>query len=138
MGIIVKNKKIRGEIYMKYEFVVRVFHVDEQNIVVIPMFIHKKDHSVWVTLKIMSELFDVNQSEVQRHIKDIFEDGELDRDFSTQRNNNIVLYDLDVLISAGFRINSDSALLFRKWAIKTIKEYIIKGFAVDEELLINS
>ena len=124
--------------YMEYEFVVRVFHVDEQDVVVIPMFIHKKDNSMWVTLKIMSDLFDVNQSEVQRHIKDIFEDMELDMDSSTQKNNNAVLYDLDVLISVGFRINSDSALLFRKWTIKIIKEYIIKGFAVDEELLINS
>lgn len=123
---------------MEYEFVVRVFHVDEQDVVAIPMYIHKKDNSMWITLKIMSELFEVNQSEVQRHIKDIFEDRELDRDSSTQRNNNAVLYDLDVLISVGFRINSDSALLFRKWAIKIIKEYIIKGFAVDEELLINS
>ena len=123
---------------MEYEVVVRVFHVDEQDVVAIPMYIHKKDNSMWITLKIMSELFEVNQSEVQRHIKDIFEDRELDRDSSTQRNNNAVLYDLDVLISVGFRINSDSALLFRKWAIKIIKEYIIKGFAVDEELLINS
>ena len=123
---------------MEYEFVVRVFHVDEQDVLVIPMFINKNDNSMWVTLKIMSELFDVKQSEVQRHIKDIFEDMELDMDSSTQKNSTAVLYDLDVLISVGFRINSDSALLFRKWAIKTIKEYIIKGFAVDEELFINS
>ena len=123
---------------MEYEFVVRVFHVDEQDVVVIPMFIHKKDNSMWVTLKIISEIFDVNPSEVQRHIEYIFEDRELNRDDSTQKNNNAVLYGLDVLISVGFRINSDSALLFRKWAIKTLKEYIIKGFAVDEELLINS
>jgi hypothetical protein len=103
--------------------------------------------TIWLTQKKMSELFDVEVNTINYHIKEIFKSNELDRS-STIRKIRIVqkegtrdvereteFYNLDMIISVGYRVNSARATQFRIWATKVLKEYIIKGFALDDERL---
>ena len=103
--------------------------------------------TIWLTQKKMSELFDVEVNTINYHIKEIFKSGELEES-STIRKIRIVqkegtrdvereteFYNLDMIISVGYRVNSVRATQFRIWATKVLKEYIIKGFALDDERL---
>jgi len=99
------------------------------------------------TQKIIAELFNVNKSTVSRNLKNIFDDGELDENsvvanFATTASDgkkyNTNIYNLDAIISVGYRVNSKQATHFRRWATKVLKEYMIKGFVLDEELLKNN
>ena len=106
-----------------------------------------KDDTVWLTLDQMSELFQRDKSTVSRHIRNIFKEGELNRgatvaNFATVQNEGnrrverkIEYYNLDVIISVGYRVKSIRGTQFRIWARKVLKEYIIKGFAMDDERL---
>lgn len=107
------------------------------------------DESVWLTQKRMAELFDVDVRTVSEHIKNIYDSNELAQD-PTIRNFRIVqseggrdverevkFYNLDVIISVGYRVNSAQATRFRQWATTTLREYMIKGFAMDDERLKN-
>lgn len=106
-----------------------------------------QDETVWLTQKAMSELFGVVKSTISEHIANIFESNELQkeatvRNFRTvqqegQRlvNRDLEYYNLDVIISVGYRVNSTKATQFRIWATQTLKEYIIKGFVLDDERL---
>lgn len=109
-----------------------------------------KDESIWLTQKSMAELFDVNKSTISRHLKNIFEEGELNEEVvvakiatTTQhgaiegktQNKDIQFYNLDAIISVGYRVNSRRATNFRIWATNILKEYMIKGFAMDDERL---
>ncbi len=106
-----------------------------------------QDESVWLTQKAMGELFGVVKSTISEHLSNIYESGELKksatvRKFRTVQNEsgrdvqrNIDFYNLDTIISVGYRVNSQQATQFRIWATKTLKEFIIKGFVLDDERL---
>lgn len=108
-----------------------------------------ENETVWLTQKLMAELFQTTVSNINIHLKNIFEEGELDakatiKDFLIVRlegkrevNRNIEYYNLDAIISVGYRIKSAVATRFRQWATQHIKEYIVKGFVMDDERLKN-
>ena len=100
--------------------------------------------TVWLTQKSMGELFGVSKSTISEHLSNIFSDKELDensvvRNFRTTasdgKNYNTNYYNLDAIISVGYRVNSSKATQFRIWATQTLKEYIIKGFVLDDNRL---
>ena len=102
------------------------------------------DETFWLTQVGMAELFDSSKSNVSEHLSHIFEEEELDKascmrkfgisEFSTKPTN---FYDLDAIIAVGYRVNSKKATRFRQWATKTLKEYIQKGFVLNDELMKN-
>ncbi len=108
-----------------------------------------QDETVWLTQKLMAELFQTSPQNITIHLKNIFEEGELDEgatcnDFlQVQKEGNRVVkrnqkfYNLDAIISVGYRIKSHVATKFRQWATQHIKEYIVKGFVLDDERLKN-
>ena len=109
-----------------------------------------QDETVWLTLDQMAELFQRNKSTISRHIKNIFETGELNADttvafFATVQTEgkriverNLAFYNLDMIISVGYRVNSYRGVQFRQWATMVLKEYIKKGFVLNDELLKNA
>lgn len=108
------------------------------------------NETVWLTADQMAELFQRNKSTISRHIKNIFESGELEQNrtvafFATVQNEgqrkverNIAYYNLDMIISVGYRVNSHRGVQFRQWATQVLKEYMIKGFVLNDELLKNA
>ena len=100
-----------------------------------------KDETVWLTQKRIGELVGKDRSVITKHLNNIFESGELDEKSNVQKmhfghsDKPVKLYNLDVIISVGYRVNSYQATQFRIWATKTLKEYIIKGFVLDDERL---
>jgi len=100
-----------------------------------------KDETVWLTQKALSELFGKERSVITKHLKNIFESGELEQKSNVQimhishSDRPIKYYNLDVIISVGYRVNSYQATQFRIWATKTLKEYMIKGYVMDDERL---
>ena len=99
-----------------------------------------ENETVWLSLDQMSELFERDKSTISRHIKNIFKDGELHQDsvvanFATTASDgkvyNVTFYDLDVIISVGYRVKSQRGVEFRKWANGVLKDYILKGYAVN-------
>lgn len=109
--------------------------------------VYLEDETVWLTQKAMSELFGVVKSTISEHLSNIFESNELTkeatvRNFRTVQtegnrdvNRELEFYNLDAIISVGYRVNSSKATQFRIWATNTLKEYIIKGFALDDKRL---
>ena len=103
-----------------------------------------EDESVWLTNAQLAQLFQVSKSTVSEHIKNIFDSGELlsdavVRNFRTTASDgktyNMSFYNLDMIISLGYRINSKVATQFRQWATIRLREYIVKGFTMDDERL---
>lgn len=103
-----------------------------------------EDETVWLTIDQMAELFDKSRSTINEHILNIYKEEELSKDdtirkignsdFSTKPTN---FYNLDVIISVGYRVKSVQGTRFRQWATKRLKEYIVKGFALDDQRLKN-
>ena len=102
------------------------------------------ENTVWLTLDRMAELFQRNKSTISRHIKNIFESGELQADsvvafFATTaadgKSYQVCYYNLDVIISVGYRVNSLRGIQFRIWATQVLREYLVKGFALNDDLL---
>ncbi len=101
-----------------------------------------EDETVWLTIEQMAELFGKGRSTINEHILNIYQDGELEKeesmrkignsDFSTKPTN---FYNLDVIISVGYRVKSIQGTRFRQWATQHLKEFIIKGFTMDDERL---
>ena len=101
-----------------------------------------ENETVWLTIDQLSELFQKSRSTINEHILNIFKEGELEEahsvrkigisDFSTKPTN---YYNLDVIISVGYRVKSHRGVQFRKWATARIKEYMVKGFTMNDELL---
>ena len=103
--------------------------------------------TVWLTADQMAELFQRNKSTISRHIKNVFEDGELSPDstvafFATVQNEgnrsverNLAYYNLDMIISVGYRVKSHRGVQFRIWATSVLREYLVKGFAMNDDLL---
>ena len=111
-----------------------------------------KDETFWLTQKAMAELFDVQTPAISKHLKNIFADGELEESMvvskmeTTTRHgaiqgktqtNDTKFYNLDAIIAVGYRVNSKKATRFRQWATKTLKEYIQKGFVLNDDLMKN-
>ena len=103
-----------------------------------------KDDTIWLTQKSMAELFGCSSDNISLHLKNIFEAGELEKDSVTEKisataadgkNYPTNFYNLDAIISVGYRVNSIQATHFRIWATKILKEYIQKGFVLDDERL---
>ena len=105
-----------------------------------------KDETFWMTQKDMAKLFDVNIPAISKHLKNIFESGELvisaviSKMETTAEDGKIYqtnFYNLDAIIAVGYRVNSKKATQFRIWATGVLREYIIKGFALDDVMLKN-
>ena len=105
-----------------------------------------KDETFWMTQKDMAKLFDVNIPAISKHLKNIFESGELDllavisKMETTAEDGKIYqtnFYNLDAIIAVGYRVNSKKATQFRIWATRVLREYIIKGFVLDDNMLKN-
>ncbi len=104
-----------------------------------------KDETLWLSQKSMAKVFEVDRTVITKHLKNIFTDGELDKDTvcakiaHTAEDGKIYqieFYNLDAIISVGYRVNSKKATEFRIWATKILKEYMIKGFALNDERFI--
>ena len=105
-----------------------------------------QDETIWLTQKLMAELFGVDVRTVNGHLKNIFDSGELETDSvirkyritaSDGKNYNTQFYNLDAIISVGYRVNSKRATQFRQWATAVLREFVIKGFVMDDERLKN-
>lgn len=108
-----------------------------------------KDETFWLTQKGMAELFDCSTDNISLHLKNIYADGELEQLATTEKisvvrtegtrevSRTIEHYNLDAIIAVGYRVNSKKATRFRQWATKTLKEYIQKGFVLNDEMLKN-
>ncbi|MBW9199953.1 cell filamentation protein Fic [Bacteroidales bacterium SW299] len=107
-----------------------------------------KDDTIWCTQKAMAQLFDIDKSGISRHIANIYKDGELSPDTTVAKIATVVnrgirgeveelvdFYNLDMIISVGYRVNSTKATRFRQWATKILNEYIRKGFVLDDDRL---
>ena len=106
--------------------------------------------TVWLTLDQMAELFQRNKSTISRHIKNIFECGELQRDMVVAKNatttqhgalqgktqtHDVTIYNLDMIISIGYKVNSIRGVQFRQWASRVLKEYLLRGYSINQHLV---
>ena len=120
-----------------------LYHINEQNSV--QVFI--KDENIWATQRAIAQLFGVSVATINEHIKNIFNENELEKNStirkflivqnegSRQVSREIEHYNLDMIISVGYRVNSKKATNFRIWATSTLKEFTLKGFVLDDERL---
>ncbi len=112
--------------------------------------VHLQGETVWLNLDQMAELFQRNKSTISRHIKNVFEEGELNKEvvvanFATTTQHGamdgkwqthmVEYYNLDMIISVGYRVHSYRGVQFRMWATSVLKEYLVKGFAMNDDLL---
>lgn len=106
--------------------------------------VNMKDDTVWLSLDQMVKLFDRDKSVISRHIKNIFEEGELDekavvaKNATTARDGKkyqVEYYDLDVIISVGYRVKSKRGIAFRRWANKVLKDYLLNGYVINNKRL---
>lgn len=108
-----------------------------------------KDQTVWLSQREMAELFDVSTDNVGLHLKNIYEDGELSREATAEESSvvqtegtrevqrPVTLYNLDAILAVGYRVRSLRGVQFRRWASTVLKEYLVKGFVMDDERLKN-
>ena len=111
--------------------------------------LRSKDETVWLTQLEMAQLFDVTTDNVGLHLKNIFTDGELSREATTEESSvvqiegarevqrSVTLYNLDAILAVGYRVRSKRGVQFRRWASTIMKEYLTKGFVMDDERLKN-
>lgn len=120
-----------------------IYKNSEGNIIVDAIY---KDETLWLSQKSMSKVFNVGIPAISKHLKNIFEDNELDRNSVISKmeitaddgkNYNTEVYNLDAIIAVGYRVNSKKATEFRIWVTKILKEYMTKGFALNDERFIN-
>ena len=124
------------------------YNPSEENVVVyrtedstLELDVQLKDETVWLTQQQMAELFQKDQSVIARHISNIFREGELEKSNMQILHNTMFkyrptrVYNLDVILSVGYRVNSKRGIMFRRWASRVIKEYILKGYVVNQQLL---
>ena len=99
--------------------------------------VNLQDETVWLTSNQMAVLFERDEKNIIKHINNIFDDGEIERENNTQKmrvdgvKQPVAFYDLDVIISVGYRVKSKRGIEFRKWANSVLKDYILKGYAVN-------
>jgi len=100
--------------------------------------------TVWANQAQIVKLFDVDQSVISRHIRNIFKDGEVDQKSNMQKmhiansDKPVAFYSLDVILSVGHRTNSKVAIDFRKWATQTLREYLVQGYTINKKVLQNN
>ena len=123
-----------------------LYQVDDTNVCVSVIY---KDETFWLTQRAMAELFDCTTDNISLHLKNIYKEGELDENstaeiFSVVQKEgfrdvrrNAKCYNLDAIIAVGYRVNSKKATRFRQWATRTLKEYITKGFVLNDDMLKN-
>ena len=120
-----------------------LYQIDNTNICVS---VYYQGETFWLSQKAMAELFGCSTDNISLHLKNIFSEGELDKDSVTEKysataadgkNYLTTFYSLDAIIAVGYRVNSKQATAFRIWATQTLKEYIIKGFVLNDDLLKN-
>ena len=120
-----------------------IYKNSESNIIVDAIY---KDETLWLSQKGMSKVFECSTDNISLHLKHIFEDKELEKKSVTEKcsltaddgkNYNTTIYSLDAIIAVGYRVNSKKATEFRIWATKILKEYMTKGFALNDERFIN-
>ena len=132
---------------MDNEFKFLLYKTEQEDISVDALI---QDETIWLTQKAMAELFDIDKSGISRHLKNIFESGELEEEVvvakiaiptrhgampDKEQNSPTNYYNLDAIISVGYRVDSIRATHSRKWATGVLKEYMVKGFAMDDERL---
>ena len=119
-----------------------IYKNNEGNIIVDAIY---KDETLWLTQKGMAKVFDVQVPAISKHLKNIFDEDELNKNSVVSKmeitaddgkNYNTEVYNLDAIIAVGYRVNSKKATEFRIWATKVIKEYMTKGFALNDERFI--
>lgn len=123
-----------------------LYQTDDTNVCVSVYF---EDETFWLTTKAMAELFGVKSQAVTKHLGNIYEEEELTREATCSKKEqvqiegerevkrNLDFYNLDAIIAVGYRVNSKKATKFRQWATKTLKEYITKGFVLNDDMLKN-
>ena len=120
-----------------------LYQIDGKNIGINVIY---KDETFWLNQKAMAELFDVNVPAISKHLQNIFIERELDETSviskmeitaSDGKNYLVNMYNLDAIIAVGYRVNYIKATKFRQWATKTLKEYITKGFVLNDDMLKN-
>ncbi len=126
-----------------------MLYIGDEGEVSMDVIVDQERETFWATQKTMAEVFNVSKQNVSYHLKDIFKTGELDENSTVKKiltvqnegnrevKRNTTFYNLDAIISVGYRVNSKNATHFRIWATKQLKELIIKGFVLDDELLKN-
>ena len=131
---------------MNQEHKIVLYQVEDTNIYVNVMF---KEDTFWMTQKAMADLFECTTDNISLHLKNIYKEEELDENRTTEffsvvqnegpRNvkRKVKCYNLDAIIAVGYRVNSKKATRFRQWATKTLKEYITKGFVLNDDMLKN-
>ena len=124
-----------------------VFYTDEENNVNVEVIL--QNENVWLNIDSLTKLFKIDRTGITRHINNIYKDEELEENSTCAKiaqvqkegrrrvTRNISYYNLDMIISIGFRVNSKPAIKFRTWANKILKEYMIKGFALNDDRFIN-
>lgn len=130
----------------KQQHEIVLYQIEDTNVCINVVY---EEETFWLTQKAMAELFDVNVPNISKHLANIYEEGELDKS-STVSKMEIVqkegtrdvqrekeFYNLDAIIAVGYRVNSKKATRFRQWATNTLKEYITKGFVLNEAMLKN-
>ena len=134
--------KGQKEVFMNKKSEIILFKTKDEKI---SISVHLEDETVWLTQKQMAELFEKDVRTINEHITNIFNEEELSQDDSVIRKIRITandgksyktnIYNLDVIISVGYRVKSLRGTQFRQWATKRINEYIRKGFVLDDERL---
>ena len=136
-----------NKLILKDELTEFLLYTTNKSDVKIEIFMHNE--TVWLPQKRMAELFDVDVSTINEHLKNIYKSHELEEDATIGKfpivqtegkrevKREINVYNLDVILSVGYRVNSSKATQFRIWATKILKEYIIKGFVMDDDRLKN-
>lgn len=131
---------------MEKEHEIVLYELDNSKVCVS---VYYREETFWLTQRAMAELFGVNVPAISKHLSNIFSEGELDKDTTISKmeivqvegnrkvNREADFYNLDAIIAVGYRVNSKQATRFRQWATKTLKEYIQKGFVLNDELLKN-
>ena len=130
-----------------FQFVNTLLYESDEGAVSINVVIDKDNETMWATQKTMAELFNVSKSTISEHLKHIFEEGELNKNSTVRKIRTVQIegnrevkrqttfYNLDAIISVGYRVNSKNATHFRIWATRVLKEFMVKGFVLDDELL---
>lgn len=120
-----------------------IFYTDDEGNLQIEVIL--QDENVWLNIDSLTKLFKIDRTGITKHINNIYKDEELEKNSTCAKiaqvkkegdrkvTKNISYYNLDMIISIGFRVNSKTAIKFRTWANKIIKEYMIQGFSLNEE-----
>lgn len=112
----------------------------------VPVEVFYMEETLWASQKSLSDLFDVSKSSISRHLKNIFDEGELEKNSvvaeiattaADGKTYKVTYYNLDAVIAVGYRVNSMKATRFRQWATATLKEYVTKGFVLNDDMLRN-